>query len=74
MLITGLDGTIAEVTDGHRLETRATTISHVAWHAQLGKAFTWTASVDVGDDDNVIWLRNDSQDEVLVIDSVVIPD
>ena len=71
MLITGPSGDTAEVFEG-MLKTLAVRMSHIAHHAILGKAFSWTASVNVGADENVIWLRNNSQEELLIIDSIII--
>jgi hypothetical protein len=71
MLIHGPDGNAAEVTNG-RLLTSSSILTHIASASLLGNAYTCAASVDVGADKNVIWLRNDSQEESLIIDSIIV--
>jgi hypothetical protein len=62
----------AAINERNELQTQASTMTEIARHALMGKAFCWTASVNVGADANVIWLRNDSETELLVIDTIVV--
>lgn len=58
----------AAVTSENLLRTYSV-IEHEITHTSEdeGDAYAWTASVDLGADKNLIWLRNDSTDKTLMI-------
>lgn len=59
----------AEVTDDNFLRTYSQTeteMSHTAEHH--GDAYIWTASKDINTTDSIIWIRNDSTTQNLIIE------
>jgi hypothetical protein len=71
MLINDPNGNPVEVLGDGRLRTYASTQPEIAYYSlKGGTAYMWTASLDLGADKNVIWLRNDSLVQSLVIDII----
>ena len=67
-------GSVAKVTNEFLLRTLATMQSELSYRSEsFGKAFSWAApNADLGADKNIIWLRNDSPTENLIIDQVIV--
>ena len=65
-------GYLASVDTDNKLRTLATSETRMAYESAIKRtAYIWTASLDLGADKNVMWLRNDSTDDFLSIYSVV---
>jgi len=59
------------VTDDNMLRAYAQTESEISNSSEShGKAFAWTASKDIDTTDSIIWLRNDSTTENLIIECI----
>jgi hypothetical protein len=72
MYITGKSGEIVEVSDYGQLVTKSTVENEIVYESERNAtAYCWAASVDLGADKNVIWLRNDSRTHFLAIDRVI---
>jgi hypothetical protein len=73
MLINDPNGNPVEILADGRMRTYASTQPEIAYYSlKGGTAYLWTASIDVGADKNVIWLKNDSLVQSLVIDKIQI--
>ena len=67
MKLEGASGEIINSTDG-MLNVHSVMHRNIAHSSEAGNAYMWNASVDVGADENVIWLRNDSSEHDLLIE------
>ena len=73
MRLYGRNNEVAIILSDGRQLTLATTISEMAYFSdKYGTAFSWTASLDLGADVNVIWLRNDSLVQQLVVNKLFV--
>jgi len=67
------NGFAAKVTDGNQLAVYSESLESVSHASQFhGKAFTWTASADINATDSILWLRNDSATENLIVDTIAV--
>lgn len=73
MIISGAtSGNVTEVTKYGQLFTKATVEREIAYESERNAtAYCWTASIDLGADKNVIWLRNDSRTHFIAIDKII---
>ena len=71
MRLEGMNGEGVNVID-NMLATHAVMNSHCAHAAADGRAFMWTANEDVGADENLIWLRNNSLVSELIVEYITI--
>lgn len=71
MRLEGINGESIGATE-NMLDVHSIMKKHVAHHASEGNAYMWSASVDVGADKNVIWLRNNSLTSDLIIEWISI--
>lgn len=61
----------AHVNKRNMLRTYATIESEVSHHSEnFGDAYIWTASADINATDSILWLRNDSTTQSLIIDTI----
>ena len=66
-------GKQAGVTDDNKLRTYSTTESEISYESETnGQSYIWSAYVAPPADDNVIWLRNDSTTQNLIIEQIII--
>ncbi|MCP4262808.1 MAG: hypothetical protein GY774_35665 [Planctomycetes bacterium] len=62
-----------EVTDHNMMRTYAMVESEISHQSEVHeKAYSWTASKDIDATDCIIWLRNDSTTEDLIIQTIAI--
>jgi hypothetical protein len=63
----------ARVTDENKVRTYTTVESEISFESETnGRAYSWTASADIDATDSILWLRNDSTTENLIIDFISI--
>lgn len=73
MQINDANGYSVEILEDGRMKTLAAMYPEIAFYSEnAGTAYMWSASIDVGADKNVIWLKNDSLVQHLVIDKIQI--
>ena len=67
------NGCQAAVTCENKLRTYSTAESEISYESEThGRAYIWSAYVTPPADDNVIWLRNDSTTENLIVEQILI--
>jgi len=71
MRLEGINGESIGSTN-NRLDVSSVMTRHVAQDAIDGNAYMWNASVDLGADKNLIWLRNDSASKILIIEWITL--
>ena len=71
MRLEGMNGEAVSVID-NMLSTHAVMGTECAHAAAEGRAFMWTADVDLGADKNLIWLRNNSLVSELIVEYVTL--
>ena len=72
MRILGSSGDMAEITKYGQMLTKATIEREISYESERnGTAYCWAASVDLGADKDIIWLRNDSRAHFLMIDKIM---
>ncbi len=67
------NGTPVEIFNDGRMSVKSSSHDEIAHYSAVGgTAYVWTASLDLGADKNVIWIRNDSLVQHLIIDKIQI--
>jgi len=71
--IVGISGNLADVDDDDRLKVKAVSSTDIEFASEdKGKAFSWSSSYAATGGDEVLYIKNTSQTEKLIISEVII--